>query len=586
MGKGTIISSQGEGLYTIQINYDRDRYNQIISWLDNRITKIEEELFDMLTTDPGYKSKKLERTALQKRKSFLQAHMPDDETISAWCADYTEDISGIVGTIEVPGEDKYINIRPGYVGAMYSPLRDGILLPTVVNTPEQWFYNLAMLPGWQKWMPLYRYGVITSISGDVCTVSLDDIRSSQQNIAINQDSLILDVPIEYMDCNGEAFEVNDHVLISFTGQNWGSPKVIGFKENPKECTKFEYICVVAYNNEGVFYYILWDPITNDYPEVKYTDTDQWIEYPAPLIRGEFDPAFGDLIHQNLFKQTEVNLNWEMASWPNIPFQYWWPNYVPLKKWNHNGFYADLKRTSRMYWDSGGVGGGPLGDPNVPRYTEIWSDYSLEHDEYAGISAQFKTQGLNTIEQFGLLTEINRYVYSFRRERLENRIDYTVYVSSCLLRNFVETTITRETKTPLGVFDLIEEITTTEETNAEDGLKGCIPENAPEHEDREVSSMALSAAGAVSDNLLVTMYRQTKSVVVYDSYNPAEEEPYRVPKALEVETEVFAGFFYTDDPEVSAKDHSIFSITNNHDFSEAIKGLLEDYPNLELFQIRG
>ena len=43
------------------------------------------------------------------------------------------------------------------------------------------------------------------------------------------------VPIEYMACNAMAFADGDDVVIEFTSQDWNSPKVIGFKDNPAGC---------------------------------------------------------------------------------------------------------------------------------------------------------------------------------------------------------------------------------------------------------------------------------------------------------------------------------------------------------------
>jgi len=38
-----------------------------------------------------------------------------------------------------------------------------------------------------------------------------------------------------MECNGAAFEVGDEIVIEFQGREWSSPRVIGFRENPKPC---------------------------------------------------------------------------------------------------------------------------------------------------------------------------------------------------------------------------------------------------------------------------------------------------------------------------------------------------------------
>jgi len=52
---------------------------------------------------------------------------------------------------------------------------------------------------------------------------------------INPVSSLSAVPIEYMDCHSAAFEVGDHVLIQFAGQQWNAPKIIGFHDRPKGC---------------------------------------------------------------------------------------------------------------------------------------------------------------------------------------------------------------------------------------------------------------------------------------------------------------------------------------------------------------
>ncbi|MCK9362151.1 MAG: transglutaminase-like cysteine peptidase [Syntrophales bacterium] len=46
---------------------------------------------------------------------------------------------------------------------------------------------------------------------------------------------LLAVPVEYMTCNSSAFIVGDEVVVEFTGQNWLTPKVIGFTKNPRAC---------------------------------------------------------------------------------------------------------------------------------------------------------------------------------------------------------------------------------------------------------------------------------------------------------------------------------------------------------------
>ncbi len=267
MGKGTIISGGTDGQYQLQINYDRVAYDaelsklteQITEWaikisdkeseitnLYNERTYLVDNQFSAETiakktneiTSAEQEKAKLEiyKLSFEKRKEYLEDNMPNDETMSAWCADLTEDLTGEVGTVEIPGESTHIQIQPGYESnAVYNQSRDGQLLPTVVSTPAQTFYNLAMLPGWQKWKPLFRYGTITAIDGDIADVTLENIKSSQQALEINQTSNLSDVDIEYMSCNGSAFEEGDEVLLKFTGQSWENPVIVGFREEPKGC---------------------------------------------------------------------------------------------------------------------------------------------------------------------------------------------------------------------------------------------------------------------------------------------------------------------------------------------------------------
>lgn len=183
----------------------------------------------------------LQITSIDKRVQYLGENMPADDTVSVWCADLTEDLTGNVGTVEIPGErlSPYgiLQIQPGYEdNADYDQDRDGQLFPTIATTAAQAFYNAAMLPGWQKWEPLFRHGTITAIVDGLAGVTLDaSVLSSQQDLNINQAATLSGVPFEYMSCDGAAFEVGDVVLIMFTGQDFTAPKIIGFKEEPKPC---------------------------------------------------------------------------------------------------------------------------------------------------------------------------------------------------------------------------------------------------------------------------------------------------------------------------------------------------------------
>jgi len=238
MGKGVIISGGEGGQYEVQLKLGTGRIEALIIALTRQIVMCESKI-EAMEDGRDKEAAILTKIALEKRKAFLQGiGVPDDPVVTAWCADLTEDLSGEVGTIEIPGERKAVAIQPGYNGsAAFNPSRDGQLEPAVAGTPAGVFCNLAMLPGWQKWMPTYRFGTITSLSGDICAVSLEPAVSSQQHMDINQSSALYNVPIEYMTCNGAAFSEGDGVIVEFEGRDWNRPKVIGFAEEPKPCSK-------------------------------------------------------------------------------------------------------------------------------------------------------------------------------------------------------------------------------------------------------------------------------------------------------------------------------------------------------------
>lgn len=237
MGKGVVISGGDDGLYSIKLNLNKDRVETLLGIIDNQIAALSTKLAGM---EEGKKKEvvKLKQSSYKKKKEYLQNNQVEDPTMSVWCADLTEDVSGNVGTIEIPGERDIVQIQPGYEdNAAYNQTRDGQLQLAVAGTPASVFYNLAMLPGWQKWMPTYRHGIISNIDTDnnTCDVTLDKVKSSQQSLKINQTDKLTGIAIEYMSCDAVAFENGDSVLVEFAGQEWSGAKVVGFKDNPKPC---------------------------------------------------------------------------------------------------------------------------------------------------------------------------------------------------------------------------------------------------------------------------------------------------------------------------------------------------------------
>jgi uncharacterized coiled-coil protein SlyX len=245
LGKGEIISGGTDGLYNIKvilnragiakmiakINENIAQYQLQITALNARLDLLAIELASIQSQINAYKldintyQKQLEAAlqsqtdkivlrdsllrlksianfkikSMQARIAYLNQNMPEDPVLPAWCADLTEDLTGEVATIEVPGERGTVLICPGDYSE-YDAEVDGQLNPAINQTPEQCFYNLAMLPGWQKWLPTYRFGTITAVDplNNTCSVTLEDIKSNQQGLSINKEASLSGVPVEYM----------------------------------------------------------------------------------------------------------------------------------------------------------------------------------------------------------------------------------------------------------------------------------------------------------------------------------------------------------------------------------------------------
>lgn len=177
----------------------------------------------------------IEITNINNKIAYLQG-FDLTETRLAWCADYTTDATGAVATIEVPGEPATVLIAPGAVTPTDA---DGDVVAKVAQDATQHFLNGAILPGWQKFSPTYRFATIDdgtiNRTTHTCDVTLDPATSSAQGLGINSVSALEDVPINYQFCDSAAFEDGDEVVVAFEGQSWDNPKVIGFKSGPRQC---------------------------------------------------------------------------------------------------------------------------------------------------------------------------------------------------------------------------------------------------------------------------------------------------------------------------------------------------------------
>ena len=194
----------------------------------------------------------IERAQALRRAAYWQAFNPI-ETRDVWCADLTEDApaGALVATADIPGESGLVVLAPG-CRAWTSA--DGELTARELMSPAQVYLNAAILPGWQKFRPTYRWGTITAINyaGDTCNVNLADTRSSAQRLQVNRSTSLTGVPVVYSTCNAQAFVVGDRVVVEFIGQDWAAPRVIGFVDNPKACQVFPRISVVLrFENFGI-----------------------------------------------------------------------------------------------------------------------------------------------------------------------------------------------------------------------------------------------------------------------------------------------------------------------------------------------
>lgn len=143
-----------------------------------------------------------ETRRLENRKLFLQRQKQDlenkiaglnnDGFFYAYCADYDDEleIGAAVETVMVPGENTgnqlviYPNRYAKNLGASAYTGKTGALVPPWAMGPLPFFFNYAIKPGVQRWMPFFRYGVIKKINyfSHTCTVLINDEFSSIQDI--------------------------------------------------------------------------------------------------------------------------------------------------------------------------------------------------------------------------------------------------------------------------------------------------------------------------------------------------------------------------------------------------------------------
>ena len=264
MGKAEIISDQGSGLYQVKILYDESIINQKIKLYQNALNNVEASIAtEQAKSDPDENTLtalNIRKNALSRTKAKYQNLLDVYDVVNIWCADHTEGLSGEVATLEIGTDRKNgINLMPGHeAGTTWSRSANGIAAPLLGLGVYNATLNFCLMPAIQKYRPTFRYAMITGINFDenTASVNLEPVASTIQEIDINQAPSLENVPIEYMTCNAAAFEIDDRVIIQFENFNQASPKIIGFRDNPRGCLPF---IVVVYKGNA----IVWDINADD-----------------------------------------------------------------------------------------------------------------------------------------------------------------------------------------------------------------------------------------------------------------------------------------------------------------------------------
>lgn len=329
MSKGTIVSELGAGEYLVRPRYDLSRVQEKIASLESAIDDLDSEIlalqvvYDEAVDDLRVAANlltnalnngdadqieqaqrvwvekleesqralvplqiaKVKRLSKQTKLKTMQDTTPDEsETVTAWCADYTEGLSGDVGLIDVASGPI---IQPGWnpsptPESAYDLARDGVMLPPEgFYTGSGLYRAMALYDGWQIFRPTYRTGVITSKSGDSCSVELDDLQTRYIEADANRETgAVASADIVYMDCNGAVFGEGDHVVVAFLNQDPNSARVVGFVSDPIPCVTHgvlaDYGDLDSFDRESFLY--------------MHSNADGWIgrQYNGELNNGQME----------------------------------------------------------------------------------------------------------------------------------------------------------------------------------------------------------------------------------------------------------------------------------------------------------
>lgn len=295
MGNGIIVSHVGDAQYQVQVNYDTSYADQKIASIESELSRISSDtsLDDLInekyleyqdslialnaaiialptgytTADEEYravveatlyrdfvfteyeeaKSKKTAQAAtlvaLKNQKKNIEDNRVESEVKTLWCIDKSDGgtndsgdpngplLSGEVALVTAfQNPDLHLGIEAGFdAGAPYSDTY-GVLVHNPAQGDFEYLYSHTMIGGVQNWRPTYYAGTVASIDEDtnVATVITDARALVEQETLVN-------VPVNYMDCDAAAFNVGDHVIIKFDSYLKANASVVGFFSRPRDC---------------------------------------------------------------------------------------------------------------------------------------------------------------------------------------------------------------------------------------------------------------------------------------------------------------------------------------------------------------
>jgi len=216
----------------------------------NKVIDAEKEIGRLMVEKLQRDSRITELESLQTELAAIVIHV--------WACYYNDELApgNVIYTAEVPGfwQDEQTIETTTINGFLYqyeerswnlvriSSQSGGQLKHAKTLLPATVFYNAAIESGHYLWKPKWRYGTITEITGNICTVVLESLTdrklSREESFDLNQAETLADISINYPPCfneSGAMFIVGDEVLVNFVDQDQSKAEVIGFRREPKAC---------------------------------------------------------------------------------------------------------------------------------------------------------------------------------------------------------------------------------------------------------------------------------------------------------------------------------------------------------------